>query len=558
MSALGDSVRETSSSLHTVFRNPGLRRINLALAGSLIGDWAYATAVTVWAYGVGGTTAVGVWGVVRLIIMALVAPFASTLADKYSRKLVMVTADLARFVLVISAAAVIYWHGPDAVVFVTATIASACGSVFRPAQMALLPSLVNEPDELTAANGTSSTLESLAFFVGPALGGLLLTVADVPTVFLLNALTFLWSASLVIGIKVPARTPVVNDTTNDEPGSEPDSKPGFLHESMAGFGEIWRNTDLRLVTGLYCAQTIVAGASLVFGIAIAVDIVKHGPQGVGYLDAVLGVGAILGGLLAISRSHKHRLATDFGIGVLFWAIPLLLISVWPVAVAAFAAMFIIGGANPIVDVNASTILQRLTPDEVLGRVFGALESALISTMALGALLMPLLISWVGLRWGLVILAGLIVVLVVPGFARLRKLDSSLRPADGLDLLRGVALFAPLDGPLLENLARRTVLVNFIAGDVIMREGDRGDRFYVIDTGEVSVTHEGRELRRETKGEFFGEIALVRDVPRTATVTAVTDVTLRALERDDFLAALDGNSEVRSATDDIVSRRLPTV
>src|SRR3954447_22419632 len=407
MSSASNAVRDTGKSLRTVFRNPGLRRVNLAFAGSMIGDWAYATAVTVWAYGVGGATAVGVWGVVRLISMAVAAPFASMLADRHSRKLVMVGADLCRAVLVTTAAGFVYWDGPVLVVFALGTLAAICGSPFRPAQSAMLPSLVDEPAELTAANGTASTLESLAFFVGPAIGGLLLTVADVPLVFVLNALTFVWSALLVVGVR--PRTAAVaakpDDAEPDDAG--PAASEGFWRESMAGFVTIWKDPDLRLITGVYSAQTIVAGASLVFGVAIAVDIVGHGPQGVGYLDAVLGVGAILGGLVAIGRGTAQRLATDFGVGVLFWALLLLLICVWPKAAPAFVAMFIIGAANPVVDVNASTILQRIAPDAVLGRVFGALESALISAMALGALVMPLLLTTVGLLWGLGILVAAI-------------------------------------------------------------------------------------------------------------------------------------------------------
>lgn len=552
MSSAGAAVHETAASLRTVFRNPGLRRVNLALAGSLIGDWAYATAVTVWAYGVGGATAVGVWGVVRLATMAVSSPVTSVLADRFPRRRVMVTADLCRALLILAGAAFVYWDGPVVVVFALALLAAMFGSPFRASQSALMPSLVDEPAELTAANGTASTLESVSFFVGPALGGLLLTIADVPLVFVLNALTFLWSAAMVFGIRPRAATPEPDSHRADEERPET-----FWQQSTAGFRTIWNDSDLRLVTSVYCAQTIVAGASLVFGIAIAVDMVGHGPQGVGYLDAVLGIGAILGGLFAIARSGAQRLATDFGVGVLFWALPLLLICLWPQAGAAFAAMFVIGAANPVVDVNASTILQRLAPDAVLGRVFGALEGVLIGAMALGALLMPLLISTVGLRWGLAVLVVGILALVLPGFAHLRRLDTSLRPAEGLELLRGLSLFAPLDPPTLESLARRSLLLAVDAGTVVVAEGGIGDRFYVIESGEVAVTKDGLELRRQGPGTFFGEIALIRDVPRTATVTALSGTVLRALDRADFLAALEGNIDVRSAAEQVASDRLPT-
>ena len=561
MSAATAAVRETRESIATVFRNAGLRRINLALAGSMIGDWAYATAVTVWAFGVGGVTAVGVWAVVRLGLLAAVTPFASGLADRFPRKRVMVFSDVTRCVLVAMAAAAVFWGLAPAVVFVLATLASLASSAFRPAQAALLPTLADTPAELTAANGTSSTLESLAFFVGPALGGLLLTVADIPLVFALNAVTFAWSALVVSSIKVPAAPEPRADPVGDDKASAPaeDSEPsrGFWSESVAGFRTIWDNPDLRMVTGIYCAQTVVAGASIVFGVAVAVDVAGLGPKGVGYLDAALGVGAVIGGLVAIGRASKFRLATDFAFGVILWALPLLLISVWPQLLPAFAAMFIIGAANPIVDVNASTILQRLTPDAVLGRVFGALETGLITTMALGALIMPLLIRVVGLRWGLAVLGIAVALVVVPGLPRLRRLDASLTPPAGLELLEKASIFAPLDRPTLENLARRLVEISVASGRVIIAEGEVGDRFYLIESGAVVVTQDGRELRREQAGDFFGEIALLRDVPRTATVTTTEDSVFRVLEREDFLSALDGSSEVRTRAEDIVSLRLPT-
>ena len=172
MSRATDAVRETGTSLSTVFRNPNLRRLNLAFAGSAIGDWAYATAIIVWAYEIGGVTAVGIWGTVRLILMTLVTPFASTIVDRLPRKLIMVSTDLIRGLICLAVAGLIWADAPPMAIFVLATLTSIFAAPFRPAVAALMPSLVNEPEELTAANGTASTIESLAFFVGPAIGGL--------------------------------------------------------------------------------------------------------------------------------------------------------------------------------------------------------------------------------------------------------------------------------------------------------------------------------------------------------------------------------------------------
>jgi MFS family permease len=589
MSRVGEALRETRSSLTTVFGNAGLRRVNLAFAGSAIGDWAYATAIVVWAYGVGGVALVGIWGTIRLILLAVVTPFASVLVDRFPRKRVMVACDLTRFALVLLISALIAAHAPTLVIVSLATCVALVSAPFRPAVAALLPNLVESPEELTAANGTASTIESLAFFVGPALGGLLLTFASVPVVGVFDAVTFLWSALLVSRIRVPHKDVAVRDasdrvgvgqgdgvtavdgeksTAESVPGdpsprngrdvdASPGEKEGFLAESTAGFRAINADKDVRLVTLVYCAQTIVAGASIVFGVEIAVQMTDFGSTGVGYLDSMLGVGAILGGLVAIGRATARRIATDFGCGVIFWALPLLLAAAWPHMGAAFAAMFVIGFANPIVDVNASTILQRLTPDEVMGRVFGALETGLIAAMALGSVIMPILLHFVGLRWSLAILGIAITLIVLPTLGRLRVLDHRLGDNSTLELLRQVPLFAPLEAKSLERIARQMGRLEVAQGQTVIGEGEAGDRFYVVESGRTTASHDGVPLSSQGPGDPFGEIALLRDVPRTATVTADEDSVLLYLERDAFLEAVTGNGEVSSRADDLIARRIPT-
>ncbi len=232
-------------------------------------------------------------------------------------------------------------------------------------------------------------------------------------------------------------------------------------------------------------------------------------------------------------------ATDFGIGVIFWALPLLLAAIWPQMWAAFLAVFILGMANPVVDVNASTILQRKTADDVMGRVFGALDTALIGAMALGSAVMPIMIHFWGLRWSLAILAIVVSASVLPAFGRLKAMDEALREPEGLALLRQVPLFAPLELKSLERIAQQLVRIEVPAGEVLIHEGDEGDRFYVIESGQMTATFEGAVLRQMGPGDPFGEIALLRDVPRTATVTADEPSVVHALDRADFLDAVTG-------------------
>ncbi len=456
MSIIAATLRETGESTRLVFTNPNLRRVNLALAGSMIGDWAYSTAIAVWIYRFGGAPAVAAFAVVRLALMAVGLPFLTVLVDKLPHKPFLIACDLIRLVLVLAAAGLIWSGGPPLAVIVLAVLVGLVSGPFRPAQTAMLPRLARQPQELTAANAVSSTLESVAFFAGPALAGLLLAVTTVPVILVLNAVSFGWSAMLIARIALPERAPGESGSRDAGPQSgsaeqgrgevdEP-APSGFLREVTAGFRVIRADSRLGLVTVLVCAQTLVAGAAAVFTLVIAFDVVRLGEPGVGYLNAVLGVGAILGGLFALSRASRGSVAQDFAVGIAGWALPPLLVSVWPTPWMAFLAFALIGFANPLVDVNFVTLVQRVAPEAVLGRVFGALESVLIASMAIGAALFPVLLSLIGLRWALVVLCLPVAVVVGLALPAFRRIDRTVAGPPHLDLIRALRA-VPAAGPV---------------------------------------------------------------------------------------------------------------
>lgn len=544
-------VAELRASVAAVFRNPRLRRMQMALAGSMIGDWAYSVAVAVWAYQVGGPGAVGVWGAIKYVLMAFAAPLGSVLGDRLPRKQVLIGSDLLRAVLVVAATLCLYAGTPPWPIFVLATLVSLVSTVFRPTQMAWMPSLTDQPEELTAANGTASTIESLAFFIGPAIGAALIAATDIETVFLLNAATFLFSAFMVLPIH-PLPAPPRED--EDPPEDASGAGPGVLAEMAAGFTTIRRHRDLLMISVLTTSQTLVAGAMLVFAIVFAVDLLETGPEGVGYIDSVFGIGAIVGGFFVLARASRNRLASDLALGTALWCLPLLLVVLWPSPVTVFAAAVAMGFGNPLVDASFVTLVQRIAPQQVLGRVFGAYEAMLIASMALGSALMPLLIDRLGLRTALAIIAGVVAVPALSLMARCRALDATLAEPAGTSVLRAIPMFSPLSRARLEDLATRLTRESAPAGTIVLRQGEESDRFLVIVSGRVDVTADGRLLRTEGPGEYFGEIGLLRDVPRTATVTATEDTELLCLSRDDFLEAVSGE-ESRSEADAIVARRL---
>ena len=537
-------LRESLRAFAAVFHNEDLRRLELAWSGSIIGQWGYEVALAVFAYRAGGATAVGLVALVRLLPAAIIAPFAALLGDRFHRKRIMVAADLSRVCAMAGAAAAVFAGAPAVTVYALAAIAAVTGTAFGPAQSALLPSLARSPEELTAANATSTTLESVGFFVGPALGGLLLAVTSVGAVFTLAAALFLWSA-FVLGR--------IGSDSRGGPGIEGDS---ILREALAGFRAIAAERRLRLIVGLYGSQTLAAGILRVLLVVTALQVLDLGPSGVGFLNSAVGIGALAGMLVMLTLIGTSRLAAVFRLGILLWGVPLALLGIWPSVAAALVLLGILGVGNTLVDVAGLTLLQRAAPDEVRARVFGVLESVFLATIAIGAIFAPLLTAALGARGALIAAGGGLSALVLLLWRPLSAADvTAAAPESTLTLLRGIPIFAPLPPVTLEQLASRLSRVRVPAGEVILREGDPGDRFYVIGEGEVEIALDGGPPKTLGRGGYFGEIALLRNVPRTATVTTRTEVELYVLERDVFIAAVTGHAPSAEAADAVIATRL---
>jgi MFS family permease len=536
-------LRESGRAFRDVLGNQGLRRLELAWAGSIVGTWAYGIAIVVYAYQHGGATAVGIVGLLRWFAAALVQPFAAMLGDRYERRLVMVGSDLSRTVLIGVAAAAVALHSPAFVVYLISGLVAVSATAFRPAEAALKPALARTPEELTAANVVSSTIESVGIFGGPALGGVLFATSGAGTVFLVTAALILWSAVLVATIKPIAA----------EPRGAPES---VRDELLAGARTIARDRRLRLLIGLFSAQTFVDGMLNVLIVVIALKLLTTGSAGVGFLNSAVGVGGLLGAVAAAALVGRKRLASDFGVGIFIWGLPIALVAVWPNEVFALVLLGIVGVGNTIVDVSGMTLLQRAAPEEVLARVFGILESLVLLTIGLGAIVAPGLLSLLGTRGSLILAGALLPLLVIPAWPRLTAIDRSAHiPVHRLEVLRAIPVFAPLPAPTLERLASASVEVDVAAGETVFRKGDHGDLFYVVDKGEVEVVVDEKPPIVLQHGEFFGEIALLRDVPRTATVRARTDARLFALGRDHFIPAVTGYAPSREAADKVIGTRL---
>jgi MFS family permease len=489
------------------------------------GGYAYSIAIAVFAYEEGGVTAVGALTAVRLATAAAVAPFAASLADRHRREHVMLASDLVRVATVATAAVAAHLHWSAFVVYAMAILTTSAGTVFRPAEAALLPTIARTPDELTAANVSSSTIDSVGSFVGPALGAFLLALSSTSLVFAVDAAAFAWSASLIARVRSP-RLPAVVGEEHDE----------HRHGLLGGVRAIRREPRLRLLIGLYGAQAFVAGALSVLVVVTALRLLDLGSAGVGVLEAASGVGSIVGA--GVMLALLARLLVNTGVAVL--------------------ALGLVGLGNTLVDVSAITLLQRTAPPAVAGRVFGVVESIVVAGMALGALLAPVFVGVAGPRSALIITGAVLPVLVLLTWSKLRSVDQGAGIDERLiEALRGVPFLAPLPLATIEFLASRVAAVQLAAGSTLFHRGDAGDNFYILTSGTLQIAlPEGG--KREDAPAYVGEIALLRDVPRTATVEAETGCDLLALERDDFLAAVGGHSGSTGIAQDVVSARLGVV
>jgi len=216
----------------------------------------------------------------------------------------------------------------------------------------------------------------------------------------------------------------------------------------------------------------------------------------------------------------------------------------------------VGAGNAVLDVSGFTMLQRSVPNAVRGRVFGVLEALVMLAAGVGAALGPLLVALLGVQGAWIATGALLPVLAVVSWRGIAAADRrAVIPERELTLLRGVPMLQVLPLTVLEQVADELRPMRFAAGDVVIRQGEVGDRFYVIGSGEVEVEADDRIVRRMGPGGSFGEVALLRDVPRTADVVAVTDLEVYAVARDPFVCAVTGDRQSQRAADAVISERL---
>ena len=532
------------SAVTTAVRNDQVRRVELAWSAAIAAEWAHFVALGVFAYERGGTSAVGVAGLVRLLPAAALAPLAASMGDRFRRE-----RFLAGIAVVgsgaLGASAVGAFIGNRPLVFASAALVGVCTTLVRPALQALLPSLARTPEELVASNGATSIVEGFGTLAGPVVAGVLVSVADVGVVFVVAAGTFLIAAVLFARVRVEGLIDL---------GAAVDDRSAWRVVG-AGFQAIAHAPRPRLLVGLIAAQCFVRGCLNVL-IVVAVFRVLHGSAAeVGYLIAAMGIGGLIGALGAMTL--ERRLAFTLGLALVFWGVPIALMAARPYFAAALILLSIVGAANSVEDVAVFTLLQRTVPDEILTRVLGVVWGLGMGAVALGSIVAPAVVKAFGPRPAFVAVGAILPLLTLATHRRLLEIDRTVAPVPEVELLSRVPMFAPLSIAMKERVAASLVPVAVSAGELVIRAGDPGDRFYIVGDGELEIDA-GDPVATAHAGDYFGEIALLRDVPRTATVTAAVDSQLYALHRDDFLAAVTGHHAAHAAGREVAEARLEQI
>lgn len=533
---------KTAAVFQAVLRNRDLRRVEIAFAGFNACEYAVWIALLVYAYGRGGTDEASFVAVLQLVPAAICAPFLAVLADRHNPAFVLAGGYAAQAAGMAVTALAIVAGAPTAIVYAGAVVAGTAVTITRPTQAVIVPNLARSPEELTATNVVSSWVESGGIFVATAATGVLLTVTGIDVVFGLMAAIALACALLVARVSAGA-------------GAGGESEAGVLGEALAGFRAVRQHGHLRVLLTLLLGEYVLFGAMDILFVVLALHVLDLGQGWVGYLNAAFGAGGLAGGAAAVLLVGRRHLAPPLALGGLVWAAAFMLIAAWPSAAVAIVLLVLGGAGRVLFNVACGTLLQRTTPADVLGRVFGMLEGAGMAGLAIGSLLIPPLVALGGSTTALVGSGLLLPVLGLLLARPLIRIDRGARvPVVEIALLRSLPLFAVLPAPALEGIARALEPVEIAAGTTIIRMGEEGDRFYLIAQGEVRVERDGTEIARLARGSGFGEIALLEDVPRTATVSAVTDVRLYALAKAPFVTAVTGHAPAAGVASALIAER----
>ena len=530
-----------------------LRLLLGALTVSATGSWAFNVGLFAFVFSRTHSFAwVGAAGVVRFVSALLFSPLGGVLAERVERIRLMIGSDVLCTLWQVGAAVAAAAGGPVVVVLALSALTTMASSVYPPAVAATIPTIVDE-DDLVAANALNGTIDNLVVIAGPAIGAALLLLGSPSLVFAINAGSFAASAAAVSRIR----------SRSQPAGPTGGGIAGVLRQMSDGFAAIVSLPAARTLVAFSVLVSFVYGTDTVLFVAVSARRLGTGSHGFGYLLAGLGVGGILMAAAIDRLARSSRLALIIVGGTAGYCVPTALMAAIHSPGLAFAVQVVRGGSTLVVDVLAITALQRAVPSDQVARVFGIFFAFVLGAIALGAAVTPAVISAAGLNAALFTMAFAPTALGLLGLPALLGIDrraaaTAATLAPRVALLQGLEIFATASRAVLERLAAAASEVEFPAGGVIIREGDPANALYVLADGEVEVTARGelgaeRVIRRMVSPSYFGEIGVLQHIPRTATVTAVSDCRCERIEGEQFLGALTTTPPSSSLMENVSAR-----
>ena len=539
---------QAARAVRAILANASLRRIEAAWALGIAGEAAFTVALLVAAFTIGGPSAVGVLTVVRMAPSVIGAPLAGLLARRRQPADLLLRAHGVRAVGALAATIVLAASGPPLVVLLAAAVASSAGAFVRPFQVAAAPAYAASPDELVAANSATSTGEGLGSFAGPLLGAILIAVGGPVAAAIAGTALFAAGSAALAGLRPTADELARLQAERSAPSiAEEVSIAAVAQELTAGLRALAGRHGAAAVLLGFAGQVFVRGLMMTLTVVAAIRLLGLGDPGVGSLGAAYGLGTLAGALLSVRLAGRRALGPTFAVSLSAWGFPLAVIAAIPHPAVAIAALAISGVANATLDVAGFTLLQRTVSGAERVAVFGLLEATASFGVGIGGAAAPLLIGAFGDRGALAVAGAILPVLAVASWARIRAVDAEfVLPERQLHLLRGIPLFARLPMTALEQLAESMRLVPVARGETLVREGDMGDAYFVIASGQFEVRTRTRVVTVVGPGEGVGEIALLRSVPRTASVVALGDGSVYVLDSGAFVAAVAGPTSAAAA------------
>lgn len=521
--------------LRTALRSPPARGALVSYLCFRTGEMATWIGTLVWAFDVRGTTGSGIIAIAQLVPAALLAPLGSVLGERMRHRQALIAGFLLQALAAVVIAVAFETGAGFTVVCLAAALLAGALSLSRPIYYATLPDLVRSPDELTSLNSASTATEGAADFIGPAVAAVVFASAGAAAVMEVSAVVFLAAALAALAIP-PSPSAYVRHEDD-----------AFFELLRSGAATLAHDHGAAMLTALAGIEYVVIGTLDILGVVLALDVLGSGPGGPGLLASAMGIGAVVGAALTVVLVGRRRLAPAIVVGALVIAAPVIAAAAVTALPAAWVLFAIVGAGTAFLDVAARTLTQRVVAPQVLARVFGLQETLVLGGTAVGTAIATALVALFGAR-GAFVAAGLILpVMTATAWRWIRRLDErSALPGEQFALLQRIPMFAVLPQARLELLARRLEPTAAEAGAEVVRQGDVGEQFFLLVDGVATVTIDGHERRRLGPGDSFGEIALLHDVPRTATVTAVTTLRLERLDRENFLAIVTGTARSNEA------------